>query len=53
MTNTAMVMVDHFPEALDKLKNDLEQKNSDCLRIIEVDSCKQALTLPGRIVKSW
>jgi hypothetical protein len=40
MTKPAIVIVEHFPEILHKLKNDLEQKYRDRFRIIEADSSK-------------
>lgn len=44
MTKPAIVIVEHFPEILHKLKNDLEQKYRDRFRIIEADSSQQALS---------
>jgi thioredoxin reductase (NADPH) len=43
MIRPAIVIVDDSPQALHKLKNDLEQKYSDHFRIIEADSGQQAL----------
>jgi thioredoxin reductase (NADPH) len=43
MIKPAIVIVDDFPQVLQKLKNDLEQKYSDHFRIIGANSGQQAL----------
>lgn len=45
MINPAIVIVDAFPQVLDKLKNDLEQKYSDHFRIIKANMGQQAMNL--------
>ncbi len=45
MIEPAIVIVDDFPQVLDKLKNDLEQKYSDHFRIIEADSGQQEVSM--------